>query len=160
MTLRRFIIPLLGILMMFSAESGVVWWFWHQTTATTDRAFAIGLPAGICLAGAIVAWLLGRWSVDGNLLPANRVATGLMTVGLRLATPLAALAWFSVASYPRGSESGLAARVLVTSYLILLWVDILLTVVVRGGRPHPGDLRLTDGMSKATCDQRHPTEHS
>lgn len=159
MTSRRFITPLLGILTMLVAESGVVWWFWHRTAAAADRAFAIGVPAGICLASAIVAWLLGRWSVDGNLLPATRVATGLMTVGLRLATPLAALAWFSTAPFPRGFAAGLATQVLVTSYLILLSVDILLTVMLRGVGPHPGDLRRNDAMAKATCRQRHPTEN-
>jgi len=99
------------------------------------RAAAIAV-AGLCLGGALGAWLLARL---GDRLAANpssgrsglAVAAGLGGIALRLAPPLVMLAWLrggGAASAPAGID-----RILLGLYLSLLATDILLTIIGRPG---------------------------
>lgn len=99
------------------------------------RAAAIAV-AGLCLGGALGAWLLARL---GDRLAANpsagryglAVAAGLGGIALRLTPPLAMLAWLrggGAASAPAGID-----RILLGLYLSLLATDIVLTIIGRLG---------------------------
>jgi hypothetical protein len=104
-------------------------------SAPPYRAAAV-VAAGICLSGAVGAWLLARL---GDRLASNSkagrhglaVAAGLGGIALRLAPPLVMLAWLrggGAARVPDGLD-----RVLLGLYLSLLATDILLTIIGRPG---------------------------
>ena len=95
------------------------------------RVQAITVAAGICLAGSLGGWLIGRFEPTD---PARTVATGLAAVCLRFFPALAALAWLQSAG-GRLREHG-AAEWLVVFYLAVLATDILLHMIgarVAGG---------------------------
>lgn len=96
---------------------------------------AVVVATGICLGGAVAAWLLARL---GDRLAANptagrhglAVAAGLGGIALRLAPPLVMLAWLRGGGAARAPDG--LDRVLLGLYLSLLATDIVLTIV---GRP-------------------------
>jgi drug/metabolite transporter (DMT)-like permease len=88
------------------------------------RRAAIMFAAGVCLAGSLGGWLVGRLR---PAVPARAVATGLAAVCLRFFPPLVAMAWLPVAG-GRLHENGALHWVLVF-YLALLATDILLHMI-------------------------------
>lgn len=94
------------------------------------RTQATMLAAATSGCGALSGWLLARWARGQQ--PATAVATGLGATLLRLAPPLAALAWLSTPGNPL-REVG-AAGLLLVFYLALLAADVALNIMV-GGHP-------------------------
>ncbi len=117
------------------------------SAAGLTTALALGPPdppyrtaavvvAGLCLGGALGAWLVARL---GDRLAANpstgrqglAVAAGLGGIALRFAPPLVMLAWL------RGGGGAIAPagvdRILLGLYLSLLATDIVLTIMGRLG---------------------------
>lgn len=91
---------------------------------TPGRAQVIMVMAGICLAGSLGGWLIGRFEPTD---PAQAVAMGLGVVCIRFLPGLAALAWLQSAG-GRLREHG-AAEWLLVFYLALLASDILLRII-------------------------------
>lgn len=95
------------------------------------RVQAITVAAGICLAGSLGGWFVGRLAPTD---PARTVAMGLAAVCLRFFPALAALAWLQSAG-DRIRAHG-AAEWLLVFYLAVLATDILLHMIgarVAGG---------------------------
>jgi hypothetical protein len=89
----------------------------HRTVAFT---------AAVSGAAALAGWIVSRWPCRS---PATAVAAGLAAILVRLAAPLAALAWLQ-----SGGETLRAAgadRLLVSFYLALLATDIVLNITWR-----------------------------
>jgi hypothetical protein len=95
------------------------------------RLQAIAITAGICLAGSLGGWIVGRLAFTD---PGQAVAVGLAAVCLRFFPALAALAWLQSAGV-RLREHG-AAKWLLVFYLAVLATDILLHMI--GARVAPG----------------------
>jgi hypothetical protein len=104
---------------------------------TAAHRSAVALAGGVCLAGSLGGWLLARL---GDRLAASpvagrravAVAAGLAAIALRLALPLAALAWLQT-----GGKTLVAAgadALLLGLYLALLATDISLTIIGRSER--------------------------
>jgi hypothetical protein len=95
---------------------------------------AVAFTAAVCGGAALAGWIVSRWPCRS---PATAVAAGLAAILVRLAAPLAALAWLQ-----SGGETLRAAgadRLLVSFYLALLATDIVLNIACRekrGGSRH------------------------
>ena len=104
-----------------------------------SRLKAVAAISGVVAAAACGGWWLsqsaGRLSATR---PALAVAGGLAASLVRLAAPLILLGWLQSGGAEHALTvplQGLLTEMLVTSYLVLLLVDILLHVV--SGRQHP-----------------------
>jgi hypothetical protein len=87
---------------------------------------AVAFTAAVCGGAALAGWFVSRWPCRS---PATAVAASLAAVLVRLAAPLAALAWLQ-----SGGEALRAAgadRLLVSFYLALLATDIVLNITWR-----------------------------
>lgn len=82
---------------------------------------AIAFSASVCGVAAVGGWIVARWPMRT---PGMAVASGLAAVGLRLALPLAALAWLQTNG--RHLRSVGADRLLLLFYLALLATDVAL----------------------------------
>lgn len=99
------------------------------------RRQSVMLAASTTACGSLVGWLVARWGRDRNA--GTAVAAGLGATLLRIAPPLAALAWLGGPGRPL-RDAG-AGSVLVAFYLLLLAVDIVLHIMV----PRDRSLRTT-----------------
>lgn len=122
-------------------EGGVV--LLALLVATTVAALALGdgtqpyrravaFAATACGGGSLAGWMVSRWPYRN---PALTVAGGLAGVVLRIAPPLAALAWMQGAGVGLRDAGG--ERLLLGMYASLLAADILLNVrwAIRSQRP-------------------------
>jgi len=99
------------------------------------RRQSVMLAASTTAFGSLVGWLVARWGRNRNA--GTAVAAGLGATLLRIAPPLAALAWLGGPGRPL-RDAG-AGGVLVAFYLLLLAVDIVLHIMV----PRDRSLRTT-----------------
>lgn len=99
------------------------------------RRQSVMLAASTTACGSLVGWLVARWGRDRGA--GTAVAAGLGATLLRIAPPLAALAWLGGPGRPL-RDAG-AGSVLVAFYLLLLAVDIVLHIMV----PRDRSLRTT-----------------
>lgn len=99
------------------------------------RRQSVMLAASTTACGSLVGWLVARWGRDRAA--GTAVAAGLGATLLRIAPPLAALAWLGGPGRPL-RDAG-AGSVLVAFYLLLLAVDIVLHIMV----PRDRSLRTT-----------------
>lgn len=99
------------------------------------RRQSVMLAASTTACGSLVGWLVSRWGRDRGA--GTAVAAGLGATLLRIAPPLAALAWLGGPGRPL-RDAG-AGSVLVAFYLLLLAVDIVLHIMV----PRDRSLRTT-----------------
>jgi len=90
------------------------------------RRQSVMLAASTTACGSLVGWLVARWGRDRGA--GTAVAAGLGATLLRIAPPLAALAWLGGPGLPL-RDAG-AGSVLVAFYLLLLAVDIVLHIMV------------------------------
>jgi len=102
---------------------------------TALRAKTVAVVSGITLGAAVSAWILsGLAGREAVARPALAVAGGLAASLLRLTVPLMALAWLqfedAVSKLPLPQREFMAETIVV-SYLVLLFVDILLNTLNR-----------------------------
>ena len=90
------------------------------------RRQSVMLAASTTASGSLVGWLVARWGRDRAA--GTAVAAGLGAPLLRIAPPLAALAWLGGPGRPL-RDAG-AGSVLVAFYLLLLAVDIALHIMM------------------------------
>ena len=99
------------------------------------RAKTIALMSGITLGAAVTAYILAQFaSRKAARRPALAVAGGLAASLLRLTVPLSVLAWLQLEEPANGlppSQRQFMAETIVVSYLVLLFVDILLNCLSR-----------------------------
>lgn len=95
------------------------------------RRQSVMLAAATAGSGSLVGWLVARWGQERRA--ATAVAAGLGAILLRIAPPLAALAWLGGPG--RHLRDAGAGGVLVAFYLLLLAVDIGLHIMVSRDRP-------------------------
>jgi hypothetical protein len=91
---------------------------------TSSFRRAVAITAVVCGAGSGVGWMISRLPCRN---PATAVAASLAAVFLRLAIPLAALAWLQTEGHAL-REAG-ADRLLAGFYLLLLATDIVLNIM-------------------------------
>jgi len=107
---------------------------WGMDHGTPDRRQAIVFAAVTCLVGGLGAWILGLRAPRS---PAERVATSMATVALRLLPALAGLVWLQ-ASGSRVRAAG-GGELLLVFYLAALAVDLARIIMGRGrGGRSPG----------------------
>lgn len=99
------------------------------------RRMAVMVAATSAGCGSLVGWLVARWG-RGRGAP-TAVGAGLGAVLLRIAPPLAVLAWLGGPG--RELRDAGAAGLLVSFYLALLTVDIVLHVAAGPDRPRATD---------------------
>ena len=99
------------------------------------RRQSVMLAASTTACGSLVGWLVAQGGRDRGA--GTAVAAGLGATLLRIAPPLAALAWLGGPGRPL-RDAG-AGSVLVAFYLLLLAVDIVLHIMV----PRDRSLRTT-----------------
>jgi hypothetical protein len=104
---------------------------WAGGERSPVRWQAILLAAGTAGSGSVAAWLVARWSRSRTA--ATAVAGGLGGTIVRLAPPLAALAW--VTTTKGGMREAGAAELLLGFYLILLAATVPL--IIMGGEKSP-----------------------
>lgn len=100
---------------------------WATGDGGPGRAKAIGVAAGISLAGSLGGWLAGRCRPAE---PARAVSLGLAALGLRIFPALAGLVWIRSAGGEL-ADAG-AAEWLLIFYLALLATDVLLHIMGSG----------------------------
>ena len=104
-----------------------------------SRLKAVAAISGVVAAAACGGWWLSQSARRLSATrPALAVAGGLAASLVRLAAPLILLGWLQSGGAEHALTvplQGLLTEMLVTSYLVLLLVDILLHVV--SGRQHP-----------------------
>ena len=104
-----------------------------------SRLKAVAAISGVVAAAACGGWWLSQAARRLSATrPALAVAGGLAASLVRLAAPLILLGWLQSGGAEHALTvplQGLLTEMLVTSYLVLLLVDILLHIV--GGRQHP-----------------------
>jgi hypothetical protein len=102
------------------------------------RTEAVAFAAAVAGLGSIAGWLASRRTAST---PAVALGAGLAATVLRLAPPLAGLAWLSAGGDGLRREG--ADAFLVVFYLALLATAIFLDII--GGRDGPGQPRPTPG---------------
>lgn len=96
---------------------------------TPSRHRAVAFTAMICGAAALTGWIVSRWPCRS---PATAVAASLAAVLVRLALPLATLAWLQTGG--QALRAAGAEQLLAGFYLALLASDIVLNITWRGKR--------------------------
>jgi hypothetical protein len=105
------------------------------------RLAAVGFATAVAGVGSVAGWLASRRTASS---PAAAVGGGLAATALRLAPPLAGLAWLSGGGgdFRRAGADSL----LVVFYLALLATTIFLDIME--GRPGPATPRPTSGPDR------------
>ena len=114
-----------GLAVLFAVLAAAMAVAWAGGEPSPARWQAILLAAGTAGSGSVAAWLVARWSRGRTA--ATAVAGGLGGTLLRLAPPLAALAWITT-SEGAMREAG-AAGLVVSFYLVLLAATIPLIIM-------------------------------
>lgn len=91
---------------------------------------AIAFAAGICLTGALAAWLVGCWPART---PSGRVAAGLAATGLRLFPALVGLGWLQAGGKDLAAAG--AGENLVIFYLVSLAAELVRTIMAAVAEP-------------------------
>jgi len=128
----------LGVLAFLAAQTLVAAGLVMQSDPSLEpglRAKTVAAVSGITLGSAVSAWILtGLAGREAVARPALAVAGGLAASLLRLTVPLMALAWLqfedAVSKLPLPQREFMAETIVV-SYLVLLFVDILLNTLNR-----------------------------
>lgn len=127
-----------GILSFLAAQLVVAAGMSFRGELGTDgnfRAKTIAMVSGIALAASVTAWIITRLANRETVgRPALAVAGGLAASLLRLTVPLLVLAWLQLEEtgntlFP--SQRRFMAETIVVSYLVLLFVDIVLNWISR-----------------------------
>lgn len=99
------------------------------------RAKTIAMVSGIALAASVTAWIITRLANRETVSrPALAVTGGLAASLLRLTVPLLVLAWLQLEETGNTlvpSQRRFMAETIVVSYLVLLFVDIVLNWISR-----------------------------
>ena len=125
------------------------------------RAKAVAFVGGVICMAACLGWWLSQVSYrHSSTRPATAVAGGLAASLIRLAVPLGLLGWLQTdmaAKLLSKPLLGFLAETLVTSYLFLLFVDILL-LALRCRQRHPAFLSVSDSVKQLTVDDTTPVD--
>lgn len=119
--LRR---TLIGAVVLLAMLSAATLFTLALGDGTSSFRRAVAFTAVVCGAGSGVGWMISRLPCRN---PATAVAASLAAVFLRLAIPLAALAWLQTEGHAL-REAG-ADRLLAGFYLLLLATDIVLNIM-------------------------------
>lgn len=92
--------------------------------ASPERTRAVGFAAGVCLVGALAAWLV---TLRPATSAAGRTAASLAALSLRLFPALAALGWLQAAG--GGLRTADADRYLVGFYLAMLAAEVIRAIM-------------------------------
>jgi hypothetical protein len=116
------LLGILGVAVLITLSTG---------DGTPSLYRAVAFTATVCGAAALTGWLVSRWPCRS---PATAVAASLAAVLVRLAVPLAALAWLQTGGVNLRAAG--ADRLLAVFYLALLASDIVLNIMC--GEKHVG----------------------